>query len=340
MLRLAGSRIFPPAAAPRALRRGLNRDEDGDRGGERLRGRAGVMVGTAGAPGWRGRGSGAGAQPAAGRRWRPALLTVLPGDYRRAPAGPAFAAPAAGPRAGARPGTKGGASRGRGRGRGQGGLRLRPPPTQGTFPSHVPQLHPELLGGMSQAANGNWSIPHSFFGSIRMFFLGVLGFAVYGNEALHFSCDPEKREVNLFCYNQFRPITPQVFWALQLVIVLVPGAFFHLYAACKSIKQEDILQKSSYTGFYIFSVFLRIVLEVVAFWLQIQLFGFKVNAIYMCDVGALEKKFNITRCMVPEHFEKTIFLIAMYTFTVITVILCVAEIFEISCRRLGFLKTQ
>uniref|UniRef100_A0A663EML7 Gap junction protein epsilon 1 n=1 Tax=Aquila chrysaetos chrysaetos TaxID=223781 RepID=A0A663EML7_AQUCH len=164
-----------------------------------------------------------------------------------------------------------------------------------------------------------------FFGSVRMFFLGVLGFAVYGNEALHFSCDPDKREVNLFCYNQFRPITPQVFWALQLVIVLVPGAFFHLYAACKSIKQEDNLQQSFYTLFYIFSVFLRIILEAVAFWLQIQLFGFRVNAIYMCDVG---------------HFEKTIFLIAMYTFTVITVVLCVAEIFEISCRRLGFLKTR
>ncbi|PKU37185.1 hypothetical protein llap_12511 [Limosa lapponica baueri] len=131
----------------------------------------------------------------------------------------------------------------------------------------------------------------------------------------------------------------RVFWALQLVIVLVPGAFFHLYATCKSIKQEDILQKSFYSGFYMFSVFLRIVLETVAFWLQIQLFGFKVNAIYMCDVGALEKKF-VSRCMVPEHLEKTIFLIAMYTFTVITVVLCVAEIFEISCRRLGFLKNQ
>jgi len=49
-----------------------------------------------------------------------------------------------------------------------------------------------------------------FFGSVRTFFLGVLGFAVYGNEALHFSCDPDKRELNLYCYNQFRPITPQV----------------------------------------------------------------------------------------------------------------------------------
>ncbi|XP_048364412.1 putative gap junction epsilon-1 protein isoform X2 [Sphaerodactylus townsendi] len=48
-----------------------------------------------------------------------------------------------------------------------------------------------------------------FFGSVRMFFLGVLGFAVYGNEALHFSCEPDRREVNLLCYNQFRPITPQ-----------------------------------------------------------------------------------------------------------------------------------
>jgi len=43
-----------------------------------------------------------------------------------------------------------------------------------------------------------------------MFFLGVLGFAVYRNEALHFSCDPDRRELNLYCYNQFRPITPQV----------------------------------------------------------------------------------------------------------------------------------
>ncbi|NXR03336.1 CXE1 protein, partial [Sagittarius serpentarius] len=176
-----------------------------------------------------------------------------------------------------------------------------------------------------------------FFGSVHMFFLGVLGFAVYGDEALHFSCDPDKREVNLFYYNQFRPITPQVFWALQLMIVLVPGAFFHIYAACNSIKQEGNFQKSFYTGFCIFSVFLRIILEAVALWLQIQLFGFKVNTIYMCDMGAVEKKFNITQCMVPDHFEKTVFLIAMYTFTVITVN---GEIFEISCRRLGFLKTQ
>lgn len=88
------------------------------------------------------------------------------------------------------------------------------------------------------------------------------------------------------------------------MIVLVPGAFFHLYAACKSIKQEDNLQKSFYIRFHIFTVSLRIILEAVAFGLQIQLFGFRVNAIYMCDVGALEKRFNITWCMVPEHFEK------------------------------------
>lgn len=122
--------------------------------------------------------------------------------------------------------------------------------------------------------------------------------------------------------------------------VLVPGAVFHLYAACKSIDQEDILQKPVYTVFYIISVLLRITLEVVAFWLQSHLFGFQVNPIFKCDAGSLDKKYNVTRCMVPEHFEKTIFLIAMYTFTVITIILCVAEIFEILCRRLGFLNTQ
>ncbi|XP_023488767.1 putative gap junction epsilon-1 protein [Equus asinus] len=172
-----------------------------------------------------------------------------------------------------------------------------------------------------------------FFGSVRMFFLGVLGFAVYGNEAQHFSCDPDKREINLFCYSQFRPITPQVFWALQLVIVLVPGAIFHLYAACKSINQECILQKPIYSVLYILSVLLRISLEVIAFWLQTRLFGFQVKPLYLCDAGSLGGKFTIVQCMVPEHLEKTIFLIAMYTFTVITMVLCVAEIFEIIFRR-------
>ncbi|XP_021328735.2 gap junction epsilon-1 protein-like isoform X2 [Danio rerio] len=179
-----------------------------------------------------------------------------------------------------------------------------------------------------------------FFGSVRMFFLGVLGFAVYGNEALHFSCDPDRREINLFCYNQFRPVTPQVFWALQLVTVLVPGAVFHLYAAYKNIDQEEILERRSFTVFYIISVLLRILLEVAAFWLQSRLFGFLVHPLYSCDSRPLDSRLNFTKCMVPEHFEKTIFLSAMYTFTIITMILCVAEIFEILCRRLGYLTHQ
>lgn len=68
----------------------------------------------------------------------------------------------------------------------------------------------------------------------------------------------------------------QVFWALQLVTVLVPGAVFHLYAACKNIDQEEILERPIYTVFYIISVLLRIILEVIAFWLQSHLFGFQV----------------------------------------------------------------
>ncbi|XP_067844364.1 gap junction epsilon-1 protein isoform X2 [Heptranchias perlo] len=172
-----------------------------------------------------------------------------------------------------------------------------------------------------------------------MFFLGVLGFAVYGNEALHFSCDPDRRELNLFCYNQFRPITPQVFWALQLVSVLVPGALFHLYAACRNIDQEVILQRPTFTVFYIISVLSRIILEIVAFWLQSHLFGFRVHPIFKCNATSLDRHFDITKCMVPEHFEKTIFLSAMYTFTVITVLLCAAEVFEILCRRLGYMSS-
>ncbi|XP_048842167.1 gap junction epsilon-1 protein [Brienomyrus brachyistius] len=173
-----------------------------------------------------------------------------------------------------------------------------------------------------------------FYGSVRMFFLGVLGFAVYGNEALQFSCDPDRRDLNLYCYNQFRPITPQVFWALQMVSVLLPGAAFHLYAACKNFDQEEILRQPVYTVFYIISVVLRMLLEVVAFWLQSHLFGFQVHPLFRCEASTLENKLGAIKCMVPEHMEKTIFLSAMYLFTIITVALCAVEIFEILCRRL------
>lgn len=77
--------------------------------------------------------------------------------------------------------------------------------------------------------------------------------------------------------NPALPLLLQVFWALQLVTVLVPGAVFHLYAACKNIDQEEILERPIYTVFYIISVLLRIILEVIAFWLQSHLFGFQVG---------------------------------------------------------------
>lgn len=78
----------------------------------------------------------------------------------------------------------------------------------------------------------------------------------------------------------------------------------------------------------------------MAFRLRTQLFGFEVNAIYMCNVAALDKTFNITSCMVPEGIENTIFLPAIYTFTVITLVLCVAEFLEITFRMLCFIKSQ
>ncbi|KAM9701211.1 gap junction epsilon-1 protein-like, partial [Menidia menidia] len=187
-------------------------------------------------------------------------------------------------------------------------------------------LRPPTVAGQFQAL---------FFGSVRMFFLGVLGFAVYGNEAPLFSCRPDRRQLNLHCYGRFRPLTPQVFWALQLVTVLVPGAVFHLFAACRGLEQEHILQRPLYTALYVASVLLRIALELLAFWLQSHLFGFQVDPLYTCDASGLQQDLNQTSCMVPEHFEKTVFLSAMYTFTAITMLLCLAETLEILCRRMG-----
>lgn len=92
-----------------------------------------------------------------------------------------------------------------------------------------------------------------FFGSVRMFFLGVLGFAVYGNEALHFSCDPDKREINLFCYNQFRPITPQVSFLACAQTLTPQHSYFLLlqfweldcFFNCLNLKPSEFSPKSN-----------------------------------------------------------------------------------------------
>lgn len=112
--------------------------------------------------------------------------------------------------------------------------------------------------------------PHHFLPSLthstEYFLLSSFFYYIFQNSSI--------LAIVIHPFPSFCPL--QVFWALQLVTVLVPGAVFHLYAACKNIDQEEILERPIYTVFYIISVLLRIILEVIAFWLQSHLFGFQV----------------------------------------------------------------
>lgn len=118
----------------------------------------------------------------------------------------------------------------------------------------------------------------------------------------------------------------------------VPGATCHLHTARNSIIKNAFF-KSPSTLIYIPSVLWRISLQVTPFWLRIYLFGFQIRSLYLCDTGSLgKKKLTIIKCMGPEHFEKTSFLIAMYTFTVVTMPLCVTEVFEVIFRSCFLIK--
>ena len=90
--------------------------------------------------------------------------------------------------------------------------------------------------------------------------------------------------------------------------VLVPGAVFHLYAACKNIVQEEILERPVYTVFYIISVLLRIILEVIAFWLQSHLFGFEVcKRLMISECDELSGvSVNVTSIESYRHGEKMV----------------------------------
>ncbi len=120
------------------------------------------------------------------------------------------------------------------------------------------------------------------------------------------------------------------------------GRIPSMYAAYKNIAQEDILERPTYTVFY------NIILYCYgsswrwqhsapesSLWIPGS-FRF-----FFCDASSLATHSTSHKCMVPEQFEKRPSLLsAMYIFTIITMILCMAEIFEILCRRLGYLTHQ
>ncbi|XP_060686684.1 gap junction epsilon-1 protein [Hemiscyllium ocellatum] len=146
-----------------------------------------------------------------------------------------------------------------------------------------------------------------FCGSVLMFFLGALGFAMYGIEALYFNCDPDRKQLNLFCHNHFQPITFPWLKAMNQIYNRPAST-----TSC-SCPVYDHLQG---TGFS-------------------HLFGFQVQLIFRCNATSLDKHFNITKCMVSEHFEKTIPLSAINSFIAFIFLLCTADVFELLRRRLG-----
>lgn len=160
MLRLAGSRLFPPAATPRALRRGLSRDGDGGRRGQRLRGRAGVTVGTADTPGrrrkasvdqrgrGRGKGKGRGRRAAGGGGAAGAADDAAQG--LSASAGrPRFCCARCRPERGGPPGDKGRSEPGPEPGSGSGPGRA-PAPAAAAHTEHLPQPCPPTTSGASR----------------------------------------------------------------------------------------------------------------------------------------------------------------------------------------------
>ncbi|TSL47614.1 Gap junction gamma-1 protein [Bagarius yarrelli] len=86
---------------------------------------------------------------------------------------------------------------------------------------------------------------------------------------------------------------------------------------------------------YIVQLFARMVLEMVFLYGQYVLYGFKVPANYLCKIHPCP---NTVDCFVSRPTEKTIFLLIMYTVSVLCLLLTLLEILQLatSCIRNAF----
>ncbi|XP_029429903.1 gap junction delta-3 protein [Rhinatrema bivittatum] len=178
----------------------------------------------------------------------------------------------------------------------------------------------------------------------RILILGTVGSDVFEDEQEEFVCNTMQPGCRQVCYNKAFPISHYRFWVFHIVLLSAPAVLFVIYSMHQSTKiaqeqeraeAEDkkesrlcpALQPSPrlqhIRNFYIVNVLLRILAEAGFLVGQWMLYGFWVEAQYVCKTVPCP---HTVDCFVSRPTEKTIFVQFYFVVGIISAVLSLAEL--------------
>uniref|UniRef100_A0A3Q4HNZ6 Gap junction protein n=1 Tax=Neolamprologus brichardi TaxID=32507 RepID=A0A3Q4HNZ6_NEOBR len=181
----------------------------------------------------------------------------------------------------------------------------------------------------------------------RIVLTAVGGESIYYDEQSKFVCNSAQPGCENVCYDAFAPLSHVRFWVFQIILVATPSVMYLGYAVNKIARAEEKAESGGVNGFsqkkpkkhylavkakdglmrlYVFQLLLRSLLEVAFLCGQYALYGFSVPATYVCKDQPCPHKVD---CFVSRPTEKTIFLLIMYTVSLLCLALNIWEMLHL-----------
>ncbi|XP_006005870.1 gap junction alpha-1 protein [Latimeria chalumnae] len=199
----------------------------------------------------------------------------------------------------------------------------------------------------------------------RILILGTAVESAWGDEQSAFTCNTQQPGCENVCYDKSFPISHVRFWVLQIIFVSTPTLLYlaHVFYIMRkeeklSKKEEELkiiqkdhgdvdlhlkqieLKKFKYgieehgkvkmrgglLRTYITTIIFKTVFEIAFLLIQYYIYGFKLEAAYVCERPPCPHKID---CFLSRPTEKTIFIIFMLVVSVVSLLLNIIELFYV-----------
>uniref|UniRef100_A0A3Q0RJS4 Gap junction protein n=1 Tax=Amphilophus citrinellus TaxID=61819 RepID=A0A3Q0RJS4_AMPCI len=176
----------------------------------------------------------------------------------------------------------------------------------------------------------------------RIVLTAVGGESIYYDEQSKFVCNSAQPGCENVCYDAFAPLSHVRFWVFQIILVATPSLMYLGYAVNKIARVEEKAEKVESDGVrhdgrhrikedglmrvYVVQLLVRSLMEVAFLCGQYALYGFSVPASYTCSDLPCPHSVD---CFVSRPTEKTIFLLIMYTVSLLCLALNIWEMLHL-----------
>ncbi|XP_030611071.1 gap junction delta-3 protein-like [Archocentrus centrarchus] len=160
----------------------------------------------------------------------------------------------------------------------------------------------------------------------RIVILGTVASDMFEDEQEEFTCNTLQPGCKQVCYDMAFPISQYRFWVFHIVLIATPSLLYLTYASHQNNKRanrstssqkirREKREERTLRRLYIITVIFRIVAEIGFLFAQWYLYGFKVEAQFLCSRFPCPQ---IVECFTSRPTEKTVFLFFYFAVGVIS----------------------